>query len=618
MKKRNKFLKNLIIGLFVFQSFILNCDVFSFYPELKIFGQDFFENYTSSLKTYPLPLGDDYIIGAGDIIIINVWGFFEQEYQKEVEIDGSIFIPGIGKIYLAGKSFREAKKIIEDKFYKKYKNIQVSVSGGKVKTINIYILGEVKKPGAYEIPPLLNIIDILAIAGGPNKNGSLRKIEIIKSNNERKFIDIYPILIKGEKPEIFQFQTGDVVFVHPSENLVGIVGGVRRPAIYELKSMKFKELLDLSGGFLPVSDTSHIQIERIEKEKGKILIDIDENELNNLSLKNFDIIKVPLISAQLFYQVSVTGAVKTQRIYGWKEGIKISDILREDDLLPFAETERAEIIRIEDGYRKIITFSPKKIFSGDNEENLILLPQDKIVIYSKERPEKKVTVIGEVKYPGEYVIETGEKLSNVIKRAGSFTSSAYPKGIVFLRETVKKQKEKQIEKFVKEKSEVLKEALKTSTNLEEKQVIERTLIALEKLAEIEPQGRIIVKLDKFEEFENSIYDILLENGDIIYIPKKPIYVSVIGEVNNPSNVLYDPGLTLNDYIQKTGGFTKDADRKGIFIVRVDGSSDKNLDRIEGGDTIIIPFEPKGEKLRFVKDIVQIFYQLAVGVGILLK
>ncbi|MCM8810986.1 MAG: polysaccharide biosynthesis/export family protein, partial [Candidatus Omnitrophica bacterium] len=140
MKKRNKFLKNLIIGLFVFQSFILNCDVFSFYPELKIFGQDFFENYTSSLKTYPLPLGDDYIIGAGDIIIINVWGFFEQEYQKEVEIDGSIFIPGIGKIYLAGKSFREAKKIIEDKFYKKYKNIQVSVSGGKVKTINIYIL----------------------------------------------------------------------------------------------------------------------------------------------------------------------------------------------------------------------------------------------------------------------------------------------------------------------------------------------------------------------------------------------------------------------------------------------------------------------------------------------
>ncbi|MCM8785555.1 MAG: SLBB domain-containing protein [Candidatus Omnitrophica bacterium] len=618
MEKRNKFLKNLIFGLFIFQSFILNSEVFPFYSELKIFGQDFFENYNSSLKTYQLPLSDDYIIGPQDTIIINVWGFFEQEYQKEVEIDGSIFIPGIGKIYLAGKSFKEVKKVIEDKFYKKYKNIQVSVSGGKVKTINIYILGEVKKPGAYEIPPFVNIIDVLAIAGGPNKNGSLRKIEIIKSNNERKFIDIYPILIEGEKPEILQFQTGDVVFVHPSENLVGITGGVRKPAIYELKSMKFKELIDLSGGFLPIADTFHIQIERIDKEKGKILIDIDEKELYNLSLKNFDIIKVPLISSELFYQISVTGAVKTQRVYGWKEGIKIGDILKEDDLLPFAEKERAEIIRIEDGYRKIITFSPKKIFSGDNDENLKLLPQDKIVIYSRERPEKKVTVIGEVRYPGEYVIEAGEKISNIIKRAGNFTSSAYPKGIVFLRETVKKQKEKQIEKFVKEKREVLKEALKTTTNIEEKQVIERTLIALEKLAEVEPQGRIVIKMDKFEEFENSIYDIALENGDIIYIPKKPVYVSVIGEVNNPANVLYDSNLTLNDYIQKTGGFTKDADRKNIFIVRVDGSSDKNLERIESGDTIIIPFEPKGEKLRFIKDIIQIFYQLAVGIGVLLK
>ncbi|MFN4227241.1 MAG: SLBB domain-containing protein [Candidatus Ratteibacteria bacterium] len=615
---KNRFLKKLVLGFFIFQTFILNSEVSPFYPELKIFGQDFFENYTPSLKTYQLPLNNDYIIGPGDTIIINVWGFFEQEYQKEVEVDGSIFISGIGKIYIAGKSLGEVKKIIEEKFYKKYKNIQVSVSGGKLRTINIYILGEVKKPGVYEIPPVLSIIDILAIAGGPNRNGSLRKIEIIKSNNEREFIDIYPILIEGRKPKILQFQQGDTIFVHQSENLVGITGGVRKPAIYELKSMKFKELIELSGGFLPVADTSHIQIERIEKDKGKILIDLDEKELENLFLKNFDIVKVPLLSSQLFYQISVTGAVKTQRVYGWKEGIKIGDILKEDDLLPFAETERAEIIRIEEGYRKIIPFSPKKIFSGDNNENLKLLPQDKIIIYSREKPEKKVTIIGEVMYPGEYVIETGERISNLIKRAGNFTSSAYPKGIVFLRETVKKQKEKQIEKFVKEKSEVLKEALKTSTNIEEKQVIERTLIALEKLAEIEPQGRIVIKIDKFEEFENSIYDIPLENGDIIYIPKKPVYVSVIGEVNNPANVLYNPNLTLNDYIQKTGGFTKDADRKGIFIVRVDGSSDKNLERIESGDTIVIPFEPKGEKLRFVKDIIQIFYQLAVGVGVLLK
>ena len=610
-----KFIFTFIIFLF---SFTLKSEVFPGYPELEIFGEKFFENYTPFLKTHQFGLTDDYIVGPGDIIIISVWGFFENEYQKEVELDGSIFIPGIGKIYIAGKSIKEVRKIIEDKFYRKYKNIQVSVSGGKIKTINIYILGEVKKPGAYEIFPFLNILDLIALAGGPNKNGSLRKIEVIKNDGERELIDIYPLLIKGEKPKILQFQAGDTLFIHQSENLVGIIGGVKKPAIYELKDMNLKELVDLAGGFLPVADISHIQIERIDKEKGKILIDINEKEINNFPLKNFDVVKVPLLSGQSFYQVSITGAVKTQRFYGWKEGIKISDILKEDDLLPFAEKEKAEIIRIEDGYRKIISFSPEKIFSGDPENNLNLLPQDKIVIYSKERPEKKVVITGEIKYPGEYVIESGEKISDVIKRAGNFTNSAYPKGIIFLRESVKKAKEEEIEKLVKEKKELLNSVLKVTTNPEEKQVIEKTLIAIEKLAEIKPQGRIIIKMDEFEKFIGSPYDIPLENGDIIYIPKKPVYVSVIGEVNNPANILYEPNLTLDDYIQKTGGFTKDADKKSIFIVRSDGSSDKNLEKIKEGDTIIVPYEARGEKLRFIKDIIQIFYQLAVGVGVLLK
>ncbi|MCS7180373.1 MAG: SLBB domain-containing protein [bacterium] len=588
------------------------------YPELKLFGQEFFENYTPSPKIYEFSLKDDYIMGPGDTLIINVWGFFEQEYYKEIEPDGSIFISGIGKIYLAGKTFLEAKKIIEDKFYKKYKNIQVSVSSGKIRTINVYILGEVKKPGVYEIYPFLNIIDILALAGGPNKNGSLRKIEINKNKGEKEIIDIYPLLLKGEKIKVFQFQQGDIIFVHQSENLVGITGAVKRPGIYELKNMDMKELLEFAGNFLPIADISHIQIERIDREKGKILIDLKDDEIYNFKLKVYDIVKVPSLSPQTFYQVSVQGAVKQARVYGWKEGIKISDVLKEEDLLPFAEMEKAEIIRIENGFRKIITFSPKNVFLGDRKENLNLLPQDKIVIYSKERPEKKVFITGEVKYPGEYIIESGEKLSNIIKRAGNFTSSAYPKGIVFLRETVKKQKQKEIEKFVKEKKEILESALKTTTNPEEKQVIEKTLITLEKLAEIEPTGRIIVKMENLETIENSIYDFPLEDGDIIYIPKKPIYVSIIGEVNNSTNVIYEPQFTINDYIQKTGGFTKDADRKNIFIVRVDGSSDKNIEKIEPGDTIVIPFEPRGERLRFVKDIIQIFYQIAVSVGVLLK
>jgi len=597
---------------------VLNAGIFSDYPDLKLFGEDFFENFKLETKRYQIPVSDDYIVGPGDIIVINVWGFFESEYQKEVEIDGSIFVQGIGKIYIGNKKFFEAKKIIEDKFYKKYKNIQVSVSIGKIRTINVFVLGEVNKPGVYEISPFFTILDIISIAGGVNKNGSLRKIEIIKSNGEREIIDIYPLLLKGEKVKIFQFQNEDTIFINKSENLVGIVGAIRKPAIYELKKMEIGEIIELCGGFLPNADISHIQIERIDKEKGKILIDLKENEINNFRLKNFDIIKIPEIPSQSYYQVEVLGSVKKQRVYGWKEGIKISDILKEEDLLPFSEKEKGEIVRIENGYRKIIKFSPEKVFSGDEKENLFLMPLDKIIIYSKERPEKNVFIYGEVKFPGTYIIESGEKLSNIIKRAGNFTDKAYPKGIVFLRETIKKQKEKEIVNYVKEKMEILKSALKTTTDTEEKQVIEKGIISLEKLSEIEPTGRIIIKIDKLENFENSLYDIELENGDIIYVPKKPVYVSIIGEVNNPKNVFYEESLSFNDYIQKVGGFTKDADRKGVFIVRVDGSSDKNLEKIEPGDTIVVPFEPKGERMRFIKDIMQIFYQIAVGVGVLVK
>ncbi|MCM8818552.1 MAG: SLBB domain-containing protein [Candidatus Omnitrophica bacterium] len=615
MKKIRHFLGFFILFAFCY---ILKGDIFSDYPELKLFGEDFFENFTISPRTYQLPLTNDYVLGYGDTLIINVWGFWEQEYHKEIEIDGSIFIPGIGKIYIGGKKLGDTKKIIENKFYEKYRNINVSVSCGKVRTINIFVLGEVKKPGFYEISPFFSILDVLAVAGGITKNGSLRKIEIIRSDGSKFIFDIYPFLLKGEKPKDFLFQSGDTIFVHKSENIVGIIGPVRKPGIYELKDLKIKEIIELSGGFLPNADLSYIQVERIDKDKGKILIDIKEITIDDFKLQNYDVVKVPSISSYFYYQILVTGAVKTQKVYGWREGIKISDVLKKEDLLPLAETEKGEIVRIENGTRRIIKFSPERIFKGETSEDLLLKPQDKIIVYSKERPEKKVVIYGEVLYPGEYVIESGEKIGDIIKRAGGFTHLAYPKGIVFLRESIKKEKQREIEKFVKEKREILSSALKSTLDSEEKTLIEKGLIALDKISEIGPSGRIVIKMEEMEKFEKSSYNIPLENGDIIYIPKKPAYISIIGEVNNPTNILYENGLNINDYISKAGGFAKDADRKNIFIVRVDGSSDKNIKELEPGDTIIVPFEPKEKTAKVIKDIVQIFYQIAVGIGVLIK
>lgn len=611
-------IKFYLLGLFfICFCYIGRCDaIFSDYPNLKKFGDDFFENYSLDKIKSQILISDDYILGPGDEIIISVWGFFEQEFKKEIEMDGSIFISGIGKIYLGGRKLKDARKIIEDRFYKKYKKIQVSVSTGRIRNINIFVLGEVKRPGVYEITPFYSILDIIAVAGGISKTGSLRKIEIKRADSSNKFVDLYPLLLKGEKLEFFQFQDRDVIFIHPANNYVGIDGAVKKPGIYELENMELKEIIELAGGFLPNADLSHIQVERIDKAKGKIIIDIDEKEMGSFILKNFDVVKVPFMSNQIYYQVTVIGAVKTNRTFGWKENLKLSDILKKEDLSPLADISKGEIIRNENGFTKVISFSPEKVFKG--EENIELMPLDKIIIFSKERPIKKVIVLGEVKYPGEYIIESGEKLSSLIKRAGGFTSSAYPKGIVFLRESIKELKEKEIEGFVQEKREILTSLLKSSFNSEEKEIIEKGLISLEKVSEAKLTGRVIVKLDSWNDFEKTKYDIILENNDVIYVPKKPLYVSIIGEVRNPTNVFYEENLRTIDYINRAGGFTRNSDVKNIYIIRIDGSTDTNLEKIEPGDTIVVPFEAKDRTGKIVKDIMQILYQITVGIGVLIK
>jgi len=358
-----------------------------------------------------------------------------------------------------------------------------------------------------------------------------------------------------------------------------------------------------------------MQVERIDKEKGRIIIDIGGGKQKDFKLNNFDIVNLPSLPEHLFYKVFLEGAVKRPGNYGWEKGAKTGDILKETELLPYALKDKAEIIRTEeDGSKKVIIISPEKIFGGDSAANIELMPQDRIVVYSQERREKRVSIKGQVYYPGEYVIVRGDRLSDLIKRAGGFTKYAYLPAIVFLRESIRAEKEKQVAEFIKNREEMLSMEEKRTLKESDKELIGQGRMFIEQLKAIEIKGRIPLRIDNAETFVKREYDIMLEDGDIIYVPEKLISVAVTGEVNLPANIIFNRGYGFADYIRKSGGYTKNADRRNVFIAKVNGMATQDMNNIEPGDTIVVPFETKERKFSMIKDIVQMFYHLSLGIA----
>ncbi|MCM8820758.1 MAG: SLBB domain-containing protein, partial [Candidatus Omnitrophica bacterium] len=423
----------------------------------------------------------------------------------------------------------------------------------------------------------------------------------------------------GEKAPEVQLSQGDIIFVPLVESLAGISGAVKRPAVYELKGIStIDDVIKLAGGALPNADFSRLQVERIDRERGKVLIDVDPAKTESFKVENMDLIILPPLPDNLFYIVSLQGSVRRPGEYGWKRGMRVSDILKEEDFLPYALKEKAEIVRTEeDGSKKVIVIYPDRIFRGESEYDINLSPMDKILVYSQERLEKKVTIYGQVRYPGEYVVVRGDRLSDLVKRAGGFTTYAYLPGIVFLRETIRVEKEKQITSFIKEKEEMLKKEYERTEGAYDKQLIQQAQIYLEQMKNMEVKGRIPLNItDEKTLIEGSNeYDIPLEDGDVIYVPVRPISVAVTGEVNLPTNIVFNKRCTLNNYVQKAGGYTKNADRKSIFIAKANGTASYDTSKIEPGDTIVVPFEIKERKRTVLRDIIQMFYHLSLGLSV---
>ncbi|MGB9767159.1 MAG: SLBB domain-containing protein, partial [Sulfurihydrogenibium sp.] len=625
---------------------------------IKQFGYNFFTNVPSSFAPIKqFPVSPDYIIGPGDEIKLSLWGSIQGQYSLKVSREGKINIPGVGEVYVNGVAFKDLKNHLYSAISKYYKNFELSVSMGDLRTITVYVVGFAKYPGTYTVSSLSTLINALFESGGPSKNGSMRKIQLIREGKIVTEFDMYDFLIKGDKTKDHKLQDGDVIYIPPIGNLVAVAGSVKNPAIYELKNEKtVKDVIELAGGLSNTAYTGRVQIERIQEGKFQKVFEEDLEKALTSHVKPGDVIKVyQVIPDKLF--VYVSGAVQRPGSYGYKEGMMIKDLLDMAGGLKYYAYKEAELVRViptQNGTQtERFKIDLEKALAGDPNHNIKLLPKDSLIVRSVPEWESKlikVTISGEVRFPGTYVMVKGDKLSTLIEKAGGFTERSYLKGAVFLRKSVQELQQKSLDDLIKrlERETLLatSSSLSTAVSPEEvssKQVEFQNLQKfIATLKELKATGRVAIKLSDPRVLKRTPYDVELEDGDLLYIPQYNPTITVMGAVMSPGSYIYDKNLSWKDYVKLSGGLSNYADEDKAYVIKADGTAlplkggllswNNSYNRweisaltgskdniLEPGDVVVIP--EKMERiawLRNIKDITQILMQIAVTAGVVIK
>jgi protein involved in polysaccharide export with SLBB domain len=607
--------------------------------DLMQFGYDAFRTLLPTLTPAAnLPVSPDYTLGPGDSLILYVWNIpgatLFDSATLLVDRTGSVFVPRVGSVPLQGLTIAQAQEVLRTKLARYYSGFELRLALGELRGIGVYVLGEVARPGTYTISPFSTMLDALFAAGGPTKMGTLRAIRITRNGRTLEEVDLYDFLLRGERTLGPPLQAGDTIFVPTIGPVAAIAGEVKRPGIYELRpGTSVGTLIAIAGGPLPTAQLDRVQVERTQGAVGKAILDLPlgvgrgGGELE--PLRDGDLVTIFQAQDRLNNAVTLEGFVRAPGKYEWKPGMRLSDLLKPDVLLPEAYRNLVEIIRVKPDFtREVISVDLRELWASkpgpDPARDVILQPQDRISVQSEVIGPATVTLTGEVKRPGIYFITKGERLSSVIKRAGAFTDKAYPKAAIFTRESVRQKERVQLAEFAREQegrllaesaalaagASDLQQAASLRDNLEQRRAVLRLMV------ERAVVGRVILRLGDLDQLEGSESDIPLEDGDALSVPMRPSTILVAGSVRNPTAVLFQPGAPAQYYLDKVGGLTKDADRDETYILKADGSAIRGYAKVremEPGDAILAPslVEAKYRPLPFWRDIATIFGQFGL-------
>jgi len=714
--------------------------------ELQPFGYDLFAGQpTTFAPATDIPVPVDYVIGPGDTVELQLFGNQNANYSLVVGRDGILNVPEIGPVSVSGLKFGALVKLLEQRVSEQMIGVNTSITMGPLRSIRVFVLGEAFRPGSYTVSALSTMTNALFVSGGVKGIGSLRNIQLKRNGKTITTLDLYDLLLRGDTSDDQRLQPGDVIFIPPAGVNVAVGGEVRRPAIYEIRNEKnVREVLEITGGMLATAYPSASQIERINSERERTIIDVDlssatglderiladdfivvysvldkkedivvlnghayrpgpqqwfegmritdlvpsisalrpkadleyvmirresgvTHEVTALSTSLMAAFREPGSAADIFLEpldeitvfdldgdrstlikpvleelrlqarhgqpapeVRVTGRVRAPGTYPLEKAMRVSDLIRAGAYLSEAaypveaELTRYEIDGLQQRQTRLVVVDLASAMTGNESADLVLQPHD--ILNIKEIPLWRelevISIAGEVRFPGDYPIRRGERLSSMLQRVGGLTDFAFPDGAIFMRQELKARERQQLQEMADRIEAEIETAAAADT--EGSDVVEARRALLEQVRETRATGRLVIDLSAIvTRSAGADIDVVLRDGDRLLVPRASQTVTMIGEVQFPTSHVFKNGISRDEYIDMSGGLTSQADKKRVYIVRADGSvvvnrgsrffRRRDVNDIRPGDTIVAPIKPDPvSALSFWTSVTSVIYNIGVA------
>jgi len=405
------------------------------------FGLDIFRNTINQPDIIPmdLPVGPDYVVGPGDSLSIDLWGGVSQRMVRVVDREGRVSLPEAGPVLVSGKSLGEVQFAVQRVMRTQFRDVSVDVSIARLRTVRVYVVGEVAAPGAYDISSLSTPLNALLAAGGITARGSLRSLKHYRGKQLVQEVDAYDLFLHGVRSDVQQLQSGDSLLVSPVGPQVTIEGMVRRPAIYELlHETSLAEALQLAGGILPTAALRHIEVQRLVAHEKRTMLSLNisaadgnpgiNRQLEALNIQGGDEIHIFPIASYNESSIYLQGHVLRPGRYSYKQGMKLSDLIGSySDLLPEPAPHYGEIVRLNPpDFRPSVESFDLAADLANPAAAPTLKPLDTVRVFSRYdfEPPPDVWVGGEVHAPGKYRTAGQAHLVDAIHLAGGITQDA--------------------------------------------------------------------------------------------------------------------------------------------------------------------------------------------------
>ena len=434
--------------LSVFQNEFQNFVAQSLGHIMPMYGYDLFRHAPSTFAPVDnIPVTPDYTIGPGDELLVHVWGQVEANVSVVVDRNGLINLPNIGSISVAGVRYQKLTEHIGDAIGRMFNNFKIDVSLGKLRSVQVFVVGQAARPGNYTVSSLSTLVNTLFASGGPSATGSMRHIQLKRGNKVITEFDLYDLLLKGDKSKDVKLLPGDVIYIPPAGAMAAISGSVNTQAIFELKGNEnLSDLLDLAGGLTNVAAAQKVSVERIhEHEMRKVdEFQLDKNGLAK-PMRDGDVVTVYSISPRFDNAVKLQGNVAAPMRYIWKDGMRITDLLKDRNaVIPGAYWAKQNNGAINDRYNKkevnwdyavvqrldeeklttrLVAFNLGKAIKGDPDENMLLQPGDVVTVFSADaalpKTENDVVLKGSIFSPSDrrFVWREGMRINDLIPSA---------------------------------------------------------------------------------------------------------------------------------------------------------------------------------------------------------